>query len=133
MPLTLVFKRSKSFVSPSENDKGERKFLGQANPAGSTPAPFWVAETDTFKHSIKDGSIVNLTPPHLMPGYKAPAAVVAEDVSLVEESPASDAPLVEDDAEQTETPKAPFGGQPMTPVTPAVKLGIQGGAKKKTK
>lgn len=133
MPLTLVFKRSKSFVSPSENDKGERKFIAQANPAASTPAPFWVSETETFKHSIKDGSIVNLTPPHLMPGYKV--TIVAEPVAdaeadpLSEPAPASDA-KAEDDMEQTELPKAAFGAQPMTPVAPAVKLGIQGGAKK---
>ena len=84
--------------------------------------PFWVARTDTFKQGLKDGSIVNLTPPEQMPGYK-PASVAV--VAVVEEEEAKEAKPdeVEEDVEQTEVPAAPFGAQPMTPVSPAPKVG----------
>lgn len=117
MPMTLYFKRAKAFVTPSENDRGTRKFLAQPGPHPQ-PVPFWVADTETFKQGLKDGSIINLTPPAQMPGYKAP--LVAETDPLDEPSTA---PEVEDDVEQTEVPTAPFGAQPMTPVAPAPKVG----------
>ena len=116
MPMTLVFKRAKCFVTASDNDNGTKKFLAQANPAGPVPVPFWVADTSTFKQGIKDGSIVNLTPPHQMPGYKAPLPEPADEL---EPEPAVD----EEEIEQKEVPQAPFGGQPMTPVQPAARVG----------
>lgn len=112
--MTLYFKRAKSFVTTTNNDHGEKKYLGIPGPTPAGNVPFWVAETTTFKLGIQDGSIINLTPPEQMPGYKpAPVAVVEEA-----ETVASD-----DAAEQTEVPKVPFGGQPMTPVSPAPKVG----------
>jgi len=111
--MTLYFKRAKNFVQ--SDDAGTKKFLAQPGPTPQN-VPFWVANTPTFKQGIKDGSIVNLTPPEQMPGYKpAPAAV------LVEEEP--EAPVAPDEGEQTAVPQAPFGGQPMTPVQPAPKVG----------
>ncbi len=128
MPMTLYFKRAKSFVRPSDNDSGEKKFLGMPGPSPQ-PVPFWVADTPTFKQGIKDGSIVNLTPPEQMPGYKPKSAPVVEE-EVVEEAPPvremTEAELMdaaEATAEQAEAPQAPFGGQPMTPVSPAPKIG----------
>lgn len=125
MPMTLYFKRAKSFITQSENDKGTKKYLAQPGPTPQANVPFWVAETETFKHGIKDGSIVNLTPPHLMPGYKVEepakhkelkgAAPVSEEITKE--------PEAGPDVEQTELPKAEFGAQPMTPVQPAPKVG----------
>lgn len=139
MGMTLYVKRSKSFVH-QEDDGGTRKFLA---PAGSEPVnnvPFWVASTATFKNGVKDKSIVNLTPPHLMPGYKfpdAPAPVPDEPEEPRGPQPGQregekDDPIpaeVEDadEAEQAEVPKQPFGGQPMGAVT----QGLQGSRGKK--
>jgi hypothetical protein len=124
MPMTLYFKRAKSFVVVSDNTSGEKKFLGVPGPTPQN-VPFWVADTPTFKQGIKDGSIVNLTPPDQMPGYKA-APVVVEEVE--EEEPTRELTEAEkldaaEATEQAEVPQAPFGGQPMTPVPPAPKIG----------
>ncbi len=117
MPMTLYFKRAKNFVQSDDN--GTKKFLAQPGPSPQ-PVPFWVADTATFKQGIKDLSIVNLTPPEQMPGYKPAVAVLQPDSSSAE-------PVVvgaaEVDEPQQEVPQAPFGGQPMTPVAPAPKVG----------
>lgn len=123
MPMQLFFKRAKAFVN---TDEGTKKFLAQHGPYAQS-VPFWVAETPTFIQGIKDGSIVNLTPPEQMPGYKYP--------KHAEPQPEEEAvkPEPEEEQEQTaaDTPQAPFGGQPMTPVPPAPKVGgITGNAKK---
>jgi hypothetical protein len=139
MPMQLFFKRAKNFVDQSE---GTKKFL--AMPANYPQAvPFWVALTPTFKQGIKDGSIVNLTPPEQMPGYKYPAKPVEtlEEVKAESHAPGADEDLAAETAakdaaeanEQTqeERPQAPFGAQPMTPVQPGPKVGgITGNGKK---
>lgn len=128
MPMTLVFKRAKCFV---DQESGTKKFLAQAGPASPIPVPFWVARTDTYKQGIKDESIVNLTPPHLMPGYKIPDVVVpvTEDEEIEQPKPV---PVDVDDEEtvQESKPTAPFGGQPMTPVQPGPKVGLRSGSGK---
>lgn len=115
--MSLHFKRAKCFVS---SEHGTKKHLAQPGPYAQ-PVPFWVASTETFKQGVKDGSIINLTPPEQMPGYVYPKAAVVED----ETTPVEATPVVvdEEDVEQTEVPQAPFGGQPMTPVAPAPKVG----------
>lgn len=110
--MTLYFKRAKNFVQGDDN--GTKKFLAQPGPSPQ-PVPFWVANTPTFKQGIKDGSIVNLTPPEQMPGYE-----VVEEAA---DNTSGTAGVDEDDVEQTEIPQAPFGAQPMTPVSPAPKVG----------
>jgi hypothetical protein len=141
MPMTLYFKRAKAFVSDTSNDRGTLKFLAQPGP---TPmlVPFWVAETATFKRGIEDGSIINLTPPHLMPGYKhpevpapAPGAEVpapAPGAEVPAPAPGAEEPEpAPGEGEQMEPPVAPFGAQPMTPVQPGPKVGgITAGAKR---
>lgn len=130
MPMTLWFKRAKNFVMPSGNDHGEKKFVAMPGP-NPTPVPFWVSETKTFTDGIKDGSIVNLTPPHLMPGYKAPSVVEEASVeeqpieSVKEMTEAEKMDAVEALAEQGKDglPQPVFGGQPMTPVPSAIKIG----------
>ena len=138
MPMQLFFKRAKNFVDDSE---GTKKFLAQPGPYAQ-PVPFWVALTPTFKQGIKDGSIVNLTPPEQMPGYKYPKHAVetldeVKDEALAakkptegvkvepptdEEKAAAEA-LDEKEQTQDERPTAPFGAQPMTPVQPGPKVG----------
>ena len=66
--MSLHFKRAKSFTATV--DGGTRKFLAQPGFVAQQ-VPFWVANTATFQQGIKDGSIVNLTPPALMPGLSA--------------------------------------------------------------
>jgi len=138
MPMTLYFKRAKNFVQSDDN--GTKKFLAQPGPT-PTPVPFWVADTPTFKQGIKDDSIVNLTPPDQMPGYKHPHHK-AEEERPKEEAPKpvereKTANELADEAEeaaaeQTELPKAQFGAQPMTPVQAGPKVGgITGNSKKK--
>jgi hypothetical protein len=127
MPMQLYFKRAKCFVQSDDN--GTKKFLAQPT-NGPQAVPFWVANTPTFKQGIKDQSIVNLTPPEQMPGYKpAPAPVVDEVEPTTEIEPDPEPAKAEvvdidaDDYTQTEVPQASFGAQPMTPVTPAPKIG----------
>jgi hypothetical protein len=69
--LTLYFKRAKLFLLHS-GENGERRFVTGPTNEGPIQVPAWVAETQTYQLSIKDGSIVNLTPPEPI------AAVVAE-------------------------------------------------------
>jgi hypothetical protein len=112
--MSLHFKRAKSFTATV--DGGTRKFLAQPGFVAQQ-VPFWVADTATFQQGIKDGSIVNLTPPALMPGYealkKSKKAEPEEEPVETAEAPVEVAPEPEQVA-----PKAPFGGQPLTPAQP---------------
>lgn len=117
MPMTLYFKRAKNFVQSDDN--GTKKFLAQPSPNPESRVPFWVADTPTYKQGIKDGSIINLTPPAQMPGYKAEPVVEEPTAAELNAADAAE----EADSEQTEVPQAPFGAQPMTPVSPAPKIG----------
>lgn len=135
--MTIWFKRAKSFVA--EVDGGTKKFLAQQSNTPVHQVPFWVADTKTFKQGVKDESIVNLTPPHLMPGYAPPAPVAApkkgaKAVTPVEEPADDETELQEGEdtepEEQTAVPQAPFGGQQLVPNTPAAGLGLRGGKKK---
>lgn len=120
--LQLYFKRAKCFVEPSNQDNGEKKFLASPGP-NAQPVPMWVYHTRTFQQGIKDGSIVNLTPPQLLPDYKAPseAAKVEDPKSKAEEAADEDEGDAEEgeDEEQKEAPKPAFGAQP----NPAPKVG----------
>jgi hypothetical protein len=128
--MTLYCKRAKCFVDQTE---GTKKFLLQAGPS-PVPVPFWVARTRTFEDGIKDKSIINLTEPGAMKrGLAAldrkpepapePLPAVAEDEVEVEEPTETDEAVEAEPEEQTEVPQAPFGAQPMTPVSPAPKIG----------
>ena len=148
--MTLYFKHAKCFVAPSDDaGNGTRKYLGQAGPTPTPNVPFWVADTDTFKRGIKDGTIIQLTPTVQMEAYERVkkaklAAALAEPAKAEEKAPeepvreqtpeeaeeqvkkeleAEDNP---DPAKTTEAPATPFGGQPLTPVQPGPKLGMQG-------
>jgi hypothetical protein len=121
MPMQLYFTRAKCFVQSDDN--GTKKHLAQPAPKPQA-VPFWVANTPTFKQGIKDGSIVNLTPPEQMPGYK-PAAVAVEEGEDGEERETvsvSEAEVTDNDVQEG-VPQAPFGAQPMTPVQPAARIG----------
>ena len=109
--MSLHFKRAKSFTATV--DGGTRKFLAQPGFVAQQ-VPFWVAGTATFQQGIKDGSIVNLTPPALMPGYKAPKKADHEP----EPEPEAEATTEEATEPVQVAPKVPFGGQPLTPAQP---------------
>jgi hypothetical protein len=73
--LTLHFKRSKLFMLSGDN--GTKRFITGPTGGGSVQVPAWVVETQTYQMGIKDGSIVNLTPPAPTIIYRdAPAKVV---------------------------------------------------------
>lgn len=119
--MTLHFTRAKSFVDTTQ---GTKKFLAQpANRPQSVP--MWVAGTQTFKDGVNDGSISNLTPPHMMPGYVWPTQAEVEAAAKVPEPVDEAADEAEDDEEEDLplVPQAPFGAQPMTPVAPAPRIG----------
>jgi len=109
--MSLHFKRAKSFTATV--DGGTRKFLAQPF-SDVQQVPFWVANTATFQQGIKDGSIVNLTPPELMLGYKAPKKADREP----EPEPEAEATTEEEHEPVQVAPKVPFGGQPLTPAQP---------------
>ncbi len=113
--MTLYFTRAKCFVHQTA-DSGTKTHLAQPGPHPQANVPFWVAETPTFAHGVKDGSIVNLTPPHLMPGYVYPTVEAAEaEQAAIAVAEAEEPPVV---------PQAPFGGQPLQPVqSPAKRVG----------
>ena len=110
--MALHFKRAKSFHATV--DGGTRKFLAQPGFVAQQ-VPFWVADTTTFQQGIKDGSIVNLTPSALMPGYEAPKKSKKAEP---EEEPVETAEAPVEEAPEQVAPKAPFGGQPLTPAQP---------------
>ena len=121
--MTLHVSRAKCFVHQT-GDSGTRKHLMQPAPKPQH-APMWVAETPTFKQGIKDGSIVNLTPPHLMPGYKPEEVEVEVDPEPVKAAEPAVEAEPDEEVVQDKVPEGPFGAQPMTPVQPAVRLGVR--------
>lgn len=82
------------------NDNGvSKRYVGTVSAAGTADnrAPDWVRETETFKHGIKDGSIVDLTPP-------APTTARSRKaVHALGHNPLKDAPPV-DEARVDEAP-----------------------------
>ena len=59
--LQLYFKRAKSFLLNTE--AGELAFNATISGNGPVPVPDWVKETLTYKHGVRDKSIIDLTPP----------------------------------------------------------------------
>ena len=114
--LTLHFKRSKLFML--SGDKGTKRFITGPTRDGSVQVPAWVTETQTYQMGIKDGSIVNLTPPAPTIIYRdAPSkeepevstgveedGSTAED-SVVEDPKDEDGADSEDESPTDETPK----------------------------
>lgn len=54
--MQLFFNRTKLFLLQSAT--GERRYVGNIGADGR--APSWIAQTDTFKHGVDDGSIIDL-------------------------------------------------------------------------
>lgn len=88
MALRIHCSRSKIFMAPgSTADRhGARKFMIAAGQ--TVAAPSWLRETATYKHGVKDGSVLDLTPPTAPepepePEPTAPAAetALAEELS----------------------------------------------------
>ena len=96
--LTLYFKRAKLFLLHS-GENGERRFVTGPTKEGPIQVPAWVAETQTYQLSLKDGSIVNLTLPEPV------AAAVVEPAEPVEDPDELDDKALED--EEPEPAKAP--------------------------
>ena len=117
----MYFKRAKIFLE--QTDKGEQRFI--ASVGGPVQVPNWVCKTLGYSLGVKDGSIVDITPP------KVVAPVVEEDVPETQEAFAQGGPLPpvdtadpgtdsdpaseeseEDEAEEPEAEKAPTPKKP---------------------
>ena len=112
----LFFKRAKIFLSTKPG--GESLRYSAVVTTGAPPkVPDWVRETDTYRHGIADGSIIDLTPPVRHRGAKQVKAKEAapSPVEVEDEAPAAaEEPVVEELAEEKEKP--PFGNaQPKNP------------------
>lgn len=62
--MNVYLKSAKIFLLASGDEGiGERRF--SAGPSVSQPilAPDWIKETNTFIYGVKDGTIIDLTPP----------------------------------------------------------------------
>ena len=117
--LTLYFKRAKLFLLHS-GENGERRFVTGPTKEGPIQVPAWVAETQTYQLSIKDGSIVNLTPP------EPSTAVVAVEP---EPAPVEDPKTPEDDdepeaAEDDDEPEVVKSSAKVTKNGKGAKLGL---------
>jgi hypothetical protein len=55
--MQLLFSRTKIFML-HDTDKGELRYVGVIGTDGRAPA--WIAQTETFKAGIRDGSIIDL-------------------------------------------------------------------------
>jgi len=116
--LTLYFNRAKLFMLGS--DSGELRYTNGVGKWADVPE--WVTQTDTYKYGIKDGSIVDLTPP------ERPAAPVvaaepdqAPDPVEPEEDGETEEEEEEEPAQAPSTPPAARGfvsGQPLQPRQP---------------
>jgi hypothetical protein len=106
--LTLYFKRAKLFLLHS-GENGERRFVTGPTKEGPIQVPAWVAETQTYQLSIKDGSIVNLTPPEPV----AAAMVEPDPAEPIEDSdePDDKAPEGDEDPEPVKAPKSSRAGK----------------------
>ena len=94
--LTLHFKRSKLFMLSGEG-QGTKRFQAGPTHGGAIQVPVWVEETQTYQMGIKDGSIVNLTPPKPTIIYRdAPTKAEAEVSTDVEEDDSAAEDNVED-------------------------------------
>lgn len=74
----LYFKRAKMFLAVV--DGVEKRAQGSISANGPEPMPDWVTETLTYKLSIKDKSIIDLTPP----SHKKGVAAEVTDVKYTE-------------------------------------------------
>ena len=87
--LQLYFKRAKLFLT-EQNGKEERF---TAPVGGPVSAPDWVKGTDGYKYGVKDGSIVDITPPKSVTEVEeAPEPEVEETEPEVEETAAAASP-----------------------------------------
>jgi hypothetical protein len=115
MTLQLHCKRSKIFIKPDgDSHKSVKCARGE-----TTPVPDWVKNDPGYANGIKDGSIIDLTPP-------APAKPTPSKPKDVEPEPEPEpAPEEEGDEEKVPTDDAP-------PAPPAKKSnvpkGLQGAA-----
>lgn len=90
----LYLNRSKIFIDVST---GAERRVALTRTAGGKPvgAPDWVCSTDTYKLGVKDGSIVDLTPPKTVaPAAQDPEPVEEHAEEPVEEAALEDEPIV---------------------------------------
>ena len=90
MSRQMYFKRAKIFLAQDPSG-GEQRYLAPVG--GPVAVPNWVCKTLGYSLGIKDGSIVDITPPN------KPAPVVEE-----EEEPATPAVSEADPAETDDSP-----------------------------
>ena len=76
---SLFFKRAKIFLL--EKDGVNLRYNAVVSGNGPVPVPNWVTETLTYQHSVKDGSILDLTvPSKAKPKASEIAAEIAKSV-----------------------------------------------------
>ncbi len=106
MSLQLYFKRAKLFLRDTEG-KSERFVAGVGGPVKT---PDWVKDTLGYMHGVKDGSIVDLTPPTL-PVAKAELIAEVEPETTKDEAGATKDEAEADAESGGEKPAKPaFGG-----------------------
>jgi hypothetical protein len=79
--LQLYFKRAKLFLSDHEGKS--RRFVGPRSDH-AIPVPDWVKDTPGYKYGIKDGSIIDLTPPKPLAAVTVPEKSKELDVEIGE-------------------------------------------------
>jgi hypothetical protein len=103
----LYLNRSKIFISVA--DGAERRVALTRTVNGKpVAAPDWVCTTSTYTLGVKDGSIVDLTPPKA--AIAAPVATVQEPEEVVVEEPAIEpategSAVIEEDSDDAEADK----------------------------
>ena len=116
MSLELFVKHAKIFMHTDSNG-AELHYVAHVNAGGTTTrnVPDWVRETATYKHSIKDGTVIDLTPPKpVIIHDTAPEQVEEDDVKMSEaDSDDPDGPDV--DPNQAQDDSAPAGIDPTQP------------------
>jgi hypothetical protein len=106
----MYFKRAKIFLAQDANG-GEQRYLAPVG--GPVAVPNWVCKTMGYKLGVKDGSIVDVTPPKVIAPIveeDAPEPVPAKDQDGPPKDdalPTDDAPEGEEEPEEPEAEEAP--------------------------
>jgi hypothetical protein len=119
----MFFKRSKIFLHSTSDGVNVRFSVGVSNQPVQVPE--WVTETLTYKHGVRDGSILDLTLPAAKPTKKQIEAEVAATAdqggsSASKEGSIDDEPVKNDDVDDTDNGTDDEGeeGSGLTSVAP---------------
>lgn len=116
MALKLHCKRSKLFMRSTSEGRHERV---TAVAGAVTSVPDWVATTDGYKYGVKDGSIVDLTPPKQVVAASEPVAA-----TKVTEAPEAESTSGSESGESTDDDTEDAEAKPKTTARSRVPKGI---------